>query len=116
MNQKVFLAILKGGIMGASEIADDAGIRRTDVYAILKNFVERGYCNEIETNSVMKFEMIDPDVVLDKIERRIIKSREEEISVLKTAFKELKPLYKSNERESGKIVNVSLSEDTISTG
>jgi sugar-specific transcriptional regulator TrmB len=105
---KVFIAVLKGSMMSASEIADDAGIRRTDVYNILKSFVEKGYCNEIETNSVMKYEMIDPDIILDKIERRITKSREEEMNTLKTTFRELKPLYKTKESEKSKIVNVEL--------
>lgn len=105
---KVFIAVLKGTMMSASEIADDAGVRRTDVYNILKSFVEKGYCNEIETNTVYKYDMIDPDIVLDKIERNIIKNRENELKTLKSTFKDLKPLYKTKEGEQSKIVNVEL--------
>lgn len=105
---KVFVAVLKGNLMSASEIADGAGIRRTEVYAFLKSFVEKGYCNEIETNSVMKYEMIDPDIIMDKLERKIIKTRQEEIDNLKSTFKTLKPLYKTLESEKSKIVNIEL--------
>jgi sugar-specific transcriptional regulator TrmB len=105
---KVFCAVLKGNLMSASEIADAAGVRRTEVYAFLKSFVEKGYCNEIETNSVMKYEMIDPDIIMDKLERRIIKTREEEIKNLKSTFSTLKPLHKTLESEKSKIVNIEL--------
>lgn len=105
---KVFVAVLKGNLMSASEIADAAGIRRTEVYAFLKLFVEKGFCNEIETNSVMKYEMIDPDIIMDKLERKIIKTRQEEIDNLKSTFKTLKPLYKTLESEKSKIVNIEL--------
>lgn len=105
---KVFVAVLKGNLMSASEIADAAGIRRTEVYAFLKSFVEKGYCNEIETNSVMKYEMIDPEIIMDKLERKIIKTRQEEIDNLKSTFKTLIPLYKTLESEKSKIVNIEL--------
>jgi sugar-specific transcriptional regulator TrmB len=105
---KVFIAVLKGGLMSASEIADSAGIRRTDVYNILKSFVEKGYCNEIETNSILTYEMISPDVIFDKIERNIVKEREEELALLKQTMKELKPLYRTEKSERSKIVNIEL--------
>lgn len=105
---RVFLAVLKGNLLSASEIADDAGIRRTDVYSILKAFVDKGYVNEIETNSVTKYEMIDPDIILDKIEKNILLSRQKELDNLKDTFKSLKPLHKTKESEKSKIVNVEL--------
>jgi len=105
---KVFIAVLKGELMSASEIADSAGIRRTDVYNILKSFVEKGYCNEIETNSILTYEMISPDVIFDKIERNIVKEKEEELSLLKQTMKELKPLYRTEKSERSKIVNIEL--------
>lgn len=105
---KVFIAVLKGRLMSASEIADNAGIRRTDVYNILKSFVDKGYCNEIETNSVLKYEMIDPDIIFDKIESEILKEKENELTTLKDTMKNLKPLYRSQESEKSKIVNIEL--------
>jgi len=105
---KVFIALLKGSLMSASEIADDAKIRRTDVYNILKSFVEKGYSNEIETNSILKYELIDPDIILDKLERRINAKRQKELDTLKETFKELKPLHRTKESESVKRVNIEL--------
>ncbi|MCX6163856.1 MAG: hypothetical protein NTU73_03170, partial [Ignavibacteriae bacterium] len=105
---KVFIAVLRGRLMSASEIADRAKIRRTDVYNILKTFVDKGYCNEIETNSVLKYEMIDPDIIFDKIERDILKEKENELSILKDTMKNLKPLYRSEETEKSKVVNIEL--------
>jgi sugar-specific transcriptional regulator TrmB len=105
---KVFIALLKGSLMSASEIADDAKIRRTDVYNILKAFVEKGYCNEIETNAILKYELIDPDIILDKLERKINTQRQKELETLKETFKELKPLHRTKESESVKRVNIEL--------
>lgn len=105
---KVFIALLKGSLMSASEIADDAKIRRTDVYNILKSFVEKGYSNEIETNSILKYELIDPDIILDKLERRINAKRQKELDTLKETFKELKPLHRTKESDSVKRVNIEL--------
>lgn len=105
---KVFIALLKGSLMSASEIADDAKIRRTDVYNILKSFVEKGYSNEIETNAILKYELIDPDIILDKLERKINKQRQQELDTLKETFKELKPLHRTKESESVKRVNIEL--------
>lgn len=105
---KVFFAILQGHLMSASEIAEAARIRRTDIYAILKRFVDKGYCNQIETNSVTKYELINPDIILDKIEGRINKTREKEITDLKEVFKELKPLYRTKDNGENNIVNVEL--------
>jgi len=94
--------------MSASEIAGDAKIRRTDVYNILKSFVEKGYSNEIETNSVLKYELIDPDIILDKLERKINTQRQKELDTLKETFNELKPLHRTKESESVKRVNIEL--------
>jgi sugar-specific transcriptional regulator TrmB len=92
---KVFLALLQGHFMTATAIAESAKIRRTDVYAVLKSFVEKGYCNEIETGKILFFEMIDPDVILDKILLNLQKEKEIRASSFSSAFKNLKPLYRS---------------------
>ena len=105
---KVFVALIKGYMMSASEIADSAGIRRTDVYNILKSFVEKGYCNEIETNSILTYEMISPDVIFDKIERDILREKENELTALKDTMRDLKPLYKTQKSEKSKIINIEL--------
>lgn len=105
---RIFLALFQGHFMSATEIAEAARVRRTDVYNVLKSFVERGYCNEIETNTIMKYEMIDPDVVLDKIEIRIQREKEKQISSFKDTFRELKPLFRSKQQEHDRVSNIEL--------
>lgn len=105
---KLFIALLTGRLMSASEIADDAQIRRTDVYGILKSFVEKGYCNEIETNAVLKYELIDPGVILDKLERNINLHYNEELNALLETFEELKPLRGTKDLRLDKKINIEL--------
>lgn len=98
---KVFLSLMSGNVMTASEIAKSAGIPRTSVYEILKTFTEKGICNEIETPTKLKYEIIDPDVVKDKIEREIKKSHSVRLDSLENTFDEFKALYKADSDEDG---------------
>lgn len=104
---KVFLALLKGHNMSVPDIAKSAKIRRTDVYDIMKSFVEKGFCNEIETNSILMYEIINPDVILDKLELKAQKENEKRLSALKDTFKDLKPLF-ATEKTNNKSFNVEL--------
>ena len=70
---KVFLVLMNGFNMTAAEIAEEARIPRTSVYDILKLFVDRGYVNEIQTPSKLRYEMIDPDIIEGKIENELNK-------------------------------------------
>lgn len=105
---KVFLALLGGSAFSASEIAEKAGLRRTSVYEILKSFASRGFCNEIETNTILKYEIIDPRVIADKIEREIRQSNESMLSNLKDTFKKLEDIRKSTDLDNGTNVNIEL--------
>lgn len=90
---KVFVVLLKGSPMSASDIAADAKIIRNSIYDILKSFVEKGYCNEIETNTVLKYQIIDPQVILDKIIRDQNKSHKEKLDSLQNTFGDVQSLY-----------------------
>ena len=92
---KIFLVLLKGSALSASEIADKANIRRTSVYEILKSFAARGFCNEIETNTILRYEMIDPRVISDKLEKEIKQDNQSKIENLKATFNEFELLHKS---------------------
>jgi len=105
---KVFLVMLKGSALSASEIAEKAEIRRTAVYEILKSFTARGFCNEIETNTILKFEIIDPRVIADKIERELKRSNEDKLSNLRNTFSEFQALHKSEESQEKSNVNIEL--------
>jgi sugar-specific transcriptional regulator TrmB len=103
---KVFLVLLKNSILSASDIADKAKIRRTAVYEILKTFAERGYCNEIETNTVLKYEIIDPRIIFDKISKDIRQEKEDQLDQLKETFKELEPLHKIEKNGESTNINI----------
>ncbi len=106
---KVLFALLKGGPMSASQIARESNIIRNSIYDILKSFVEVGYCNEIETNTILKYQTIDPQVIVDKIEKEFIESNKSKLQTLTETFSEIKTFYANT---SGKIVEES-SEQNI---
>lgn len=85
---KIFLVLLKGYPISASEIATEAGLVRTSIYDSLKSFVDKGYCNEIETGTVLKYMIIDPDVLTDKIEKDFNRLNSDRITSLKEIFRE----------------------------
>ncbi len=105
---KVFLALCKGSLMTATEIAKDAKIVRGSIYDILKSFVEKGYCNEIETNRVLQYQIIDPEVIIDKIERDYKEEYRNKLSRLKSTFKEVKNIYSAQIPADGKYINIEL--------
>ena len=85
---KIFLVLLSGRLMSATEISTEAKLIRTSIYDTLKTFVERGYCNEIETPTILKFQIIDPQVITDKIEKEFNEANTKRISSLKDVFTE----------------------------
>ena len=105
---KVFAALSSGKIMSASEIVEVAGIVRGSVYDILKGFVAKGYCNEIETNRVLQYQIIDPDVILDKILREYKEEHNSAINRLKNTFIKLKENYSTDNDSESKFINIEL--------
>ncbi len=92
---KVFLALYQGYTMSASEIAKEAKIPRTSVYEILKKFCSDGICNEIQTPSKQIYEIIDTNALESKIENELRKDFSYKLSLLKSTFKEIKPVFRS---------------------
>lgn len=92
---KVLIVLLGGSPMSASEIAKDAKIIRNSIYDILKSFVEKGYCNEIETNTILNYQIIDPAIILDKITSDYRKNFNSKLASLNDTFGELQQIYKS---------------------
>jgi HTH-type transcriptional regulator, sugar sensing transcriptional regulator len=92
---KVLIVLLKGIPMSASEIAKEAKIIRNSIYDILKSFVEKGYCNEIETNTILNYQIIDPSVILDKITSDYKSAFKKKMESLDDTFAELRNIYKT---------------------
>jgi sugar-specific transcriptional regulator TrmB len=105
---KILLELIKGGILSASELAEKTKVKRSTVYDALKKFTSKGYCNEIETNSITQFQIIPPDIIGDKIEKELIKAHKESIEAITEVTTELKRVYKSAETEESKFINVEL--------
>lgn len=95
---KVFLVLLKGIPMSASEIAKEAKIIRNSIYDILKSFVSKGYCNEIETDTILNYQIIDPLIILDKIQKDYHESHKQKLTTLNETFTELQSIYRTESR------------------
>lgn len=93
---KIFIVLMKGIPMSASEIAKEAKLIRNSIYDTLKSFAEKGYCNEIETNTILKYQIIDPEIIIGKVEKEYTDLNRNRISTLKNAFGELQNFYKKN--------------------
>jgi sugar-specific transcriptional regulator TrmB len=100
---RVFCVLFEGHSMTGSEIAKDAKIPRSSAYDVLKSFVQKGICNEIQTSSVVLFELIDPTVVEDKLEKEIHDTAKNRLSKLKDSFEKLQPLFRSKEKATEKV-------------
>jgi len=90
---RVFLVLLKGTPMSASDISKESKVIRNSIYDILKSFVEKGYCNEIETNTILNYRIINPQIILDKIEKDYNVKFESSINLLKNTFGEIQSIY-----------------------
>ncbi len=83
--------------MSATEIAKEAKIPRPSVYEILRSFAKKGICNEIDTPSKQIYEIIDSQVIEDKIKIDIELEYKSKMSIAGECFRELKPIYKSKQ-------------------
>ena len=106
---KVFLVLLKGEPMSASAIAKEAKIIRNSIYDILKSFVEKGYCNEIETNTILNYQIIDPQVIQTKIEDSFKANYVTKRDLTREAFGEINNIFTSRPKDRAKKdINVEL--------
>lgn len=96
---KVLCVLFEGHVMTPTEVAKEAKISRAYAYDVLKAFAQKGICNEIQTSTVVKYELIEPKVVKDKIENDIRETFKTRTEKLNGAFSKLIPMYKSKEKE-----------------
>lgn len=99
---RVLYALVEGRIMSGSEVAKQSKVPRSSAYTILKQFAEKGICNEIQTTTVTQYELIDPKVVRDKIEKEIRDTFETKHSRLTDSFDKLQSVFRVKELESKK--------------
>ncbi len=96
---KVICALFEGYVMTPTEVAKAAGISRAYAYDVLKSFAQKGICNEIQTNAIVKYELIEPQVVQDKFKREIYETYKTRTEKLNSAFEKLSATYKSKLQE-----------------
>lgn len=92
---KVLSVLMKGYPLSVPEIAKEAKVLRNSIYDILKSFAHKGYCNIIETNTTLKYQIIDPEIIIDKTEKEFVEANRKRVADLKDAFNDLKNSYKS---------------------
>ncbi len=92
----MLFVLLKGIPLSASHIANESGIIRNSIYDILKDFVVKGYCNEIETNTILNYQCIDRQIIIDKMEREFNENNRLRIKTLTETFGEIKDYYLKN--------------------
>jgi sugar-specific transcriptional regulator TrmB len=97
---KIFIVLMKGIPLSASEIASEAKLIRNSIYDTLKAFAQKGFCNEIETTSTLKYQIINPEIIIGKVEKEYNDINKNRVSTLKDAFGELQNFYKKNSPES----------------
>lgn len=105
---KILLELIKAGILSASELAEKTKVKRSTVYDALRKFTSKGYCNEIETNSITQFQIIAPEIIGDKIGNELKKAHKKALEAITEVTVELKKHYKVNESEDSKFINVEL--------
>jgi sugar-specific transcriptional regulator TrmB len=105
---KVFAVLSTGKIMSASEIVNEAKIVRGSIYDILKSFVKLGYCNEIETDRILQYQIIDPDIILDKIIKEHTLEHNKTLTKLKDTFSNIKEQYSIKNNDENKLINIEL--------
>ena len=81
--------------MTAAEVAKDAKIPRTSAYEILRSFAKKGICNEIKTPTKSLYEIIDTNIIQDKIQIDIEKDYKNRLADLTECFRSIKPLFKT---------------------
>lgn len=64
---QVYLALLELGQGDASEISKKAGLKRTIIYVIIDELIEKGYATKLPNKKINTYQTIDPSVILTQI-------------------------------------------------
>lgn len=64
----IYIAILKLGKAGVSDIAKKAGVNRTAAYGSIKNLIDRGVITQTKIDNVMHFLAVPPSELAEKFQ------------------------------------------------
>ena len=67
----VYSGLLKMGVVGAAELATEVGLKRTTVYPILENLMEKGLASSYRKNSKTYFNPLTPSKLVSFYENKL---------------------------------------------
>lgn len=67
---KVFLALLRGGTLSATELSEKAGVDRTLCYSVLSKLIDRGFASFVVSEGAKRFRAVEPQRVLDDLHEK----------------------------------------------
>lgn len=85
---KVYLALLKLGKANVTQVAEESGVHRTNIYSILDKLKEMGLVSYFQEDNRMKFKTTNPDNLINHI-----KESEEAIKLLLPDLKKIQESY-----------------------
>jgi len=87
---KIYLALLKHGVLNPTRLAEKTGLHRSYVYDTLERLIEQGIINTILINNKKHYQAVDPKVLREHFELKLkhIDSILPELSSIFTGLKE----------------------------
>jgi len=94
---KVWLALLGKGVASAGEIAEISGVPRSRTYDVLESLEKQGFAI-MKLGKPVKYVAIKPNIIIEKLKFKTLKSADEKIKVLRNLkktkeYSELEQLY-----------------------
>lgn len=105
---RAFLVMLDGEAMTATEIAKKSKVIRNSIYDVMRFFVDKGFVNEIETNTILYYQLVDPRYIMDKIEKEYNDKYRNSIMNLKETFGEIETVYDQKSKKENPEINIEL--------
>lgn len=87
---KIYLSLLSLGKANATQLAEDSGVHRTNVYSILDKLKERGLASQFHENHKLVFKITDPKNLLNYLKETetMIQGILPDLDALKESVKE----------------------------
>ena len=68
---KIYLALLKSGLLNPTQLAEKTGLHRSYVYDTLERLLEKGIINTILVNNKKNYQAVDPKILREIFELKI---------------------------------------------
>lgn len=78
---EVYLSLLANGAQSATQIAESTSVKRTYVYNIASDLVEKGLVSEAKRGKITTFEPNSPDLLVSLAEKRKIEANQAQIGL-----------------------------------